>query len=69
MAVRAGDTFICEGPAGGGYGPPWERAPEKVAADVADGLMTAETARERFGVALRPDGMVDEAGTTALRHR
>jgi N-methylhydantoinase B len=69
MAVRAGDTFICEGPAGGGYGAPSLRDPAKVAEDVADGLITPATARERFGVALRADGTVDEAATVALRQK
>jgi N-methylhydantoinase B len=51
MAVKAGDTFVCEGPAGGGYGDPRLRDPASIAADVADGLISAETARERFGAA------------------
>ena len=51
MAVKAGDTFVCEGPAGGGYGDPRLRDPASIAADVADGLISAETARERFGTA------------------
>jgi N-methylhydantoinase B len=50
MAVKAGDTFVCEGPAGGGYGDPRRRDPASIAADVADGLISAETARKRFGV-------------------
>jgi N-methylhydantoinase B/oxoprolinase/acetone carboxylase alpha subunit len=29
----------------GGYGPPGERAPERVAADVANGYLTAEQAK------------------------
>jgi N-methylhydantoinase B len=51
MAVKAGDTFVCEGPAGGGYGDPRLRNPASIAADVADGLISAETARVRFGAA------------------
>ena len=67
MAVRSGDLFICEGPAGGGYGPPKRREPERVAEDVADGLISALTARERFGVVLTETGAVDRAATEALR--
>lgn len=67
MAVKAGDTFVCEGPAGGGYGHPAERDPAAVAADVADGLMSIEAAREIFRVALAPDGAVDEDATRRLR--
>jgi N-methylhydantoinase B len=69
MAVRAGDIFICEGPAGGGYGDPFRRDPERVAAEVADGLISPTTARDRFGVALTEDGRVDKAATAALRNR
>lgn len=67
MAVRSGDLFICEGPAGGGYGPPKRREPERVAEDVADGLISALTAQERFGVVLTETGAVDRAATEALR--
>jgi len=65
--VRSGDLFICEGPAGGGYGPPKRREPERVAEDVADGLISALTAQERFGVVLTETGAVDRAATEALR--
>jgi N-methylhydantoinase B len=37
---------------GGGYGDPRERPPEQVAADVADGYISAEQAREAYGVAV-----------------
>ncbi|WP_144183311.1 hydantoinase B/oxoprolinase family protein [Elioraea rosea] len=67
MAVKAGDTFVCEGPAGGGYGSPVERDPAAVAADVADGLMSSDAARETFRVALAPDGTPDVDGTRRLR--
>lgn len=35
---------------GGGYGDPRDRPPEKVAADVADGYVTAAAARDLYGV-------------------
>jgi N-methylhydantoinase B len=38
-----------------------------VAADVADGKITEEAAREQYGVVVREDGRVDEAGTAELR--
>jgi N-methylhydantoinase B len=65
--VRRGDVLRLLGPCGGGYGPARERAPALVARDVADGLVSAAAARERYGVALTPDGSVDETGTAALR--
>jgi N-methylhydantoinase B len=65
--VSAGDTFVCEGPAGGGYGDPLKRDAEAVRADVLDGLISAATARRDYGVVLTAAGMVDAAATAALR--
>ncbi|PHK94796.1 hydantoin utilization protein B [Pseudoroseomonas rhizosphaerae] len=65
-AVRAGDRFICHGPAGGGYGDPFRRDPALVLEDVLDGLLSAETARRDYGVAIAGKA-VDEAATAALR--
>jgi N-methylhydantoinase B len=66
-AVQAGDSFLCEGPAGGGYGDPFLRDPEAVRADVLDGVLSAASARRDYGVALATDGTVDAAATGALR--
>ena len=38
--VPAGETLILETPGGGGFGPPEERAPEAIAKDLRDGLVT-----------------------------
>ena len=65
--VRRGDVLRLLGPCGGGYGPPREREPAAVARDVADGLVSVETARERYGVAVAADGTLDAAATAALR--
>jgi len=65
--ARAGDRFRAVGPAGGGYGAPFERDPAQVAADVADGLLTPATARTTFGVALTDALEVDAAATAELR--
>lgn len=64
--VRAGERLISTGPCGGGYGLGFERDPEAVASDVADGLILAETALRDFGVVL-VDGKVDHAATAAAR--
>ncbi|HET8537080.1 MAG TPA: hydantoinase B/oxoprolinase family protein [Solirubrobacteraceae bacterium] len=56
---------ICCG--GGGYGPPRERAPEAVAADVAEGLVSAERAASVYGVVVDDDGAVDSQATARLR--
>lgn len=67
MQIRAGERFVCVGPAGGGYGNPLARTPERVLHDVADGLLSAEAARRDYGVVLTSPGPVDEAETARLR--
>ncbi len=54
-------------PGGGGFGAPRARDPARVAADVADGLVSREAAREVYGVVVTEAGEVDEAGTEGLR--
>jgi len=67
VRLRRGDTILLRTPSGGGYGPPRERPPELVAADVRHGIVTRESARNLYGVALTPTGQVDEAETGRLR--
>ncbi|MET4697975.1 N-methylhydantoinase B [Constrictibacter sp. MBR-5] len=69
MTIREGERFVCVGPAGGGYGDPFARDPARVLDDVLDGFISAEAARRDYGVAIGPDGRVDEAETRALRGR
>ena len=40
IELGAGESVRIETPGGGGYGPPAERAPERVAQDLADGVVT-----------------------------
>ena len=47
---------------GGGYGPPEERDPERVLRDVLEGKVSAERARDVYGVAI-DDRRLDEAAT------
>jgi N-methylhydantoinase B len=61
------DTIRLELPGGGGFGAPRERAAEQVASDVADGLITRETAERDYGVVLLADGSVDRGATARLR--
>jgi len=68
-AIVAGDVVVMRSAGGGGYGDPLERDPERVRADVAAGYVSRPRAREGYGVALRDDGTVDAAETTALRSR
>jgi len=65
--VTTGDRFVCIGPAGGGYGQPDARDPERVRDDVLDGLISVETARRDFGVVLTPAMTIDMDATTAAR--
>jgi N-methylhydantoinase B len=67
MRVKAGERFTCVGPAGGGYGDPLRRDPALVREDVADGFVSAATARSDYGVVLAATGSVDEAATAQLR--
>ena len=51
---------------GGGWGDPLKRDAEKVAADVARGLVTIKGAK-RYGVVVGADGRLDLAATERLR--
>lgn len=54
--------------AGGGYGDPRDREPERVLDDYLDDYITAETAREVYGVEIdEASGTVDGAATRQLR--
>jgi N-methylhydantoinase B len=67
MNIGKDGRFICYGPAGGGYGNPLERDPQKVAADVLDGVISVETALADYGVVVSATGVVDQAATAARR--
>ena len=57
-------------PGGGGYGPACERDPERVLADVVDGKVTPERARQVYGVLVDVEKrQVDDEATAALRAR
>jgi N-methylhydantoinase B len=63
------DTVVIQTSAGGGgWGPPEDRDPQRVLADVREGYVTPHAAREQYGVVLTGDGrQVDAAATAALR--
>jgi N-methylhydantoinase B len=50
MTLPAGATFTLELPGGGGYFDPRERAPDAVAEDVAEGLVSRAAAAREYGV-------------------
>ncbi|WP_254861576.1 hydantoinase B/oxoprolinase family protein [Halovivax gelatinilyticus] len=52
---------------GGGYGDPFDRDPEAVREDVADGYVSREGAREDYGVVIDGGGEVDREATRSVR--
>src|SRR3954469_6253721 len=66
-SIPAGERLRVSMPGGGGYGDPHKRPAAKVAEDVALGLVSVKAARDLYGVALSPDGALDEAETARLR--
>jgi N-methylhydantoinase B len=54
---------------GGGHGSPLDRAPERVAHDVAEGWISLERARNVYGAEVTPEGAVDREMTERLRRR
>jgi N-methylhydantoinase B len=66
VRLEPGDVLRVQGPGGGGYGPPWERDAELVAADVRGGFVSLASARERYGVVI-DGGHIDLPATEALR--
>jgi N-methylhydantoinase B len=68
VRVRAGDRVIFRTAGGGGWGDPLERDPQRVRNDVARELMSAEKAREDYGVVLSGAGLeLDRRATEELR--
>lgn len=69
ITLEPGTTIVSRSCAGGGYGRPTERDPERVREDVAEGWITPERARDVYGVVIDAQGAVDAAATAALRTR
>ena len=66
--VNGGDAIIVGLSTGGtGYGDPLDRAPEEVARDVTKNLVSADIARNVYGVVLTGRGQVDADATRAER--
>ena len=61
------DRLRLEMAGGGGFGHPHKRPAEQVAEDARNGIVSVASARSRYGVALDPNGRVDEAATATLR--
>jgi len=68
--LHPGDTVRIRANGGGGYGPPWQRDPEKVLADVLDDYVSFEQAEKVYRVAIDPrTRQIDWAKTARLRSR
>jgi N-methylhydantoinase B len=68
LEVKPGDRIYHVIAGSGGHGDPWERAPEKVLADVKDEKLSVTAAREQYGVMIDPERLeIDWEKTTALR--
>jgi N-methylhydantoinase B len=68
VQLKRGDVVSVQTPGGGGCEPPLTREPVHVAADVAQGKVSAERARMVYGVVVHPETLaVDEAATAARR--
>lgn len=65
--LPAGAELHALSPGGGGWGDPRTRDPALVAADVRDGLVSVDAARELYGVVCDAAGRIDAAATAALR--
>lgn len=62
-----GERLVSITAGGGGYGSPFERDPHAVRADVLEGLVTSERAREVYGVVFDDALEIDAAATAAAR--
>ena len=71
MRLDKGDIVEVRTPGSGGYGDPKSRDPQRVLQDVQEALVSPESARADYGVAIvctaSGDFALDEAGTAALR--
>lgn len=55
-SMASGDRFVNRTAGGGGHGDPLTRDPAAIVADVLDGYVSVEAAREHYGVDVAPDG-------------
>ncbi|MCW2307678.1 hydantoinase B/oxoprolinase family protein [Rhodobium gokarnense] len=66
LPLKEGDILTVETPAGGSYGPAFDRDPALVLADVEEGLVSRDKALEAYGVVI-VDGQVDADATERER--
>ncbi len=67
-SLKYGDVLVNHSGGGGGWGDPFERSPERVLDDVVNDFVSAECARNDYGVVIDPVAMaIDVAATDQLR--
>ncbi|MEO8300320.1 MAG: hydantoinase B/oxoprolinase family protein, partial [Rhizomicrobium sp.] len=64
---KRGECYRAELAGGGGWGDPFERAPESVLQDVLDEKISRDSAALDYGVAVDGQGVLDSAATARLR--
>src|SRR5262249_18246194 len=73
MKVEPGEVMEISSSAGGGFGSPLERPPERVLQDVREGFVTVAGARDDYGVVIAgarlDDAYCDAAAPDDLRRR
>jgi N-methylhydantoinase B len=67
MRLEPGDAALLETPCGGGYGPPEERDPERVLADVRQGYVSPASARGIYRVAIDEEVLALDLDETRRR--
>ncbi|HEV7979209.1 hydantoinase B/oxoprolinase family protein [Amycolatopsis sp.] len=67
LGLEAGSKVTFRTAGGGGWGNPLDRPIDEITEDVLDGFVSAEAARELYGVAISAAGEVDQAATLQLR--
>jgi N-methylhydantoinase B len=65
LDLQPGDVVSYRTCGGGGYGPPHAREPERVLRDVREGKVSAERARQVYGVAIDTRSWTVDATETA----
>ena len=68
ITVTDRDVITCSGGGGGGFYPPHTRDPDRVLADVYDGIVSLKAAEEIYRVAIKPENLeIDWTETKRLR--
>jgi N-methylhydantoinase B len=67
VTLEPGERIASWSTGGGGYGPPFERDPERVKHDLDEGWITPGRATDVYGLVLDPRGGVDQQKTAARR--